>query len=36
METLITTVLTNWDVVGLIVTNIVALFLKSPLEKKNG
>ena len=34
--TLIELLLDNWEVVGLILTNIVALFVKSPLEKKNG
>jgi hypothetical protein len=34
MEHLIAVLLNNWDVVGLIITNVVALFLKSPLEKK--
>jgi hypothetical protein len=33
---LMTLVLTNWDTVGLIITNIIALLVKSPLEKKNG
>jgi hypothetical protein len=33
---LITLLLTNWDTVGLIFTNIIALLVKSPLEKKNG
>jgi hypothetical protein len=27
-------ILTNWDVIALIITNILALFAKSPLEKK--
>jgi hypothetical protein len=26
-------ILANWDVVGLILTNIAALFVKSPLQK---
>jgi hypothetical protein len=26
-------ILANWDVIGLILTNIVALFVKSPLQK---
>jgi hypothetical protein len=34
--TLLQLMLDNWEVVGLILTNIVALFVKSPLEKKNG
>jgi hypothetical protein len=34
--TLIELLLDNWEVVGLILSNIVALFVKSPLEKKNG
>lgn len=33
---LIELLLDNWEVVGLILSNIVALFVKSPLEKKNG
>ena len=34
--TLIELLLDNWEVIGLILSNIVALFVKSPLEKKNG
>jgi hypothetical protein len=26
-------ILSNWDVIGLILTNIAALFVKSPLQK---
>jgi hypothetical protein len=26
-------ILSNWDVIGLILTNIVALFVKSPIQK---
>jgi hypothetical protein len=26
-------ILANWDVIGLIITNIVALFVKSPIQK---
>jgi hypothetical protein len=35
MESLIFTLINNWEVVGLIITNLVALFVKPPkLNKK--
>jgi hypothetical protein len=31
---LLTTISANWDVIGLIISNIVALFVKPPLRKE--
>jgi len=31
---IVNAILTNWDTIALIVTNILALLAKSPLEKK--
>lgn len=34
MDNIINVLLTNWDVIGLILTNIAALFAPSPIKKK--